>query len=280
MAPVLPTAEPPIDVLTGPSPRQSTTHEITSRAWGILCAVVAFFVIVGAINYMVGDRGRTGWDEADYINQAFLDRASLSRGPKPYIGALLKEDVARPPAYRILHVPFTLAAGLSTTSLRLFSFASLLITLGLVYLAVAEVAGTSAGLFSITFILPLSSVLGQALWYSTEHPLYLAVAGSLWSLVRILGRDAGRHEYLLLGGFLGLGLLAKFTFVAMMVPLFSVLTLGCIAGFIESRQRAQLIKASIVALLIALPWYAFNVKPAFQFTCGGGFPAMTRQRPT
>jgi hypothetical protein len=238
---------------------------VTSRHWTLLSAVVVFFVTIGATSYMVADRVPIGWDEAFYVNRALLDQAALRRGPKPFIGRLLKEDVARPPAYRILHVPFTLALGVSVPSLRLVSFACLLLTLGLVYLAVSDVAGTSAGLFSIIFILPLPSVLGPALWYSTEHPLYIAVAGSLWLLVRVLGRGAGEHEYLLLGGFLGLGLLAKFTFVVMMVPMASVMMLGCIAGSIDGRRRAHLIKGSIVALLIALPWYAYNVKPAFQF---------------
>jgi hypothetical protein len=144
------------------SSHRSPTSEVTSRHWTLLSAVVVFFVTIGATSYMVADRVPIGWDEAVYINRAFLDQTALRRGPKPFIGRLLKEDVARPPAYRILHVPFTLALGVSVPALRLVSFACLLLTLGLVYLAVSEVAGTSAGLFSIIFILPASQRFGPS----------------------------------------------------------------------------------------------------------------------
>ena len=243
----------------------STAPAVTSRHWALLFAIAAFFVTVSAVSYMVSDPVPIGWDEADYVNRALLDQAALRRGPKPFVGQLLKEETFRPPAYRILHVPFTLAIGVTAPSLRLVCFAGLLLTLWLVYLAVSELAGPSAGTFAAIFILPLPAVLGSVTWFSTEYALYLAIAGSLWSLVRLVHPDSRRNEYLLLGCFLGLGLLAKITFIVVASPLLAVVTLARIGGFVERPRVANLAKATVMGLLIAFPWYALNARAALWY---------------
>ena len=249
----------------GPFVSPSTATAVTSRHWAVLFAVAAFFVTIAAVSYMVSDPVPTSWDEAEYVNRAFLDQAALRRGPKPFVGQLLKEETFRPPAYRILHVPFTLAVGVTAPSLRLVCFAGLFVTLWLVYLAVSELAGRSAGTFAAIFILPLPAVLGSVTWFSTEYTLYLAIAGSLWSLVRLVPPDSRRHEYLLLGCFLGLGLLAKMTFIVVALPLLAVVTLARIGGLVERPRVADLAKATAVGLLIALPWYALNARSALWY---------------
>jgi 4-amino-4-deoxy-L-arabinose transferase-like glycosyltransferase len=231
----------------------------------MLCLAVVFFVTAASTTFMVGDPVPAGWDEAEYVNRALLDREALGRGPKPFAGQLLKSDTIRPPAYRILHVPLTLAVGVTTRSLRLVSFAGLLLTVWLVYLAVSQLAGTSAGIFSAVFVLPLPVVLGPATSFGTEYALYVAVAGLLWSLVRMLRHDAWKHEYLVLGGFLGLGLLAKLTFLPIALPLISVLTLARVIGLLERPRVVDLAKAIAVGLLIAGPWYAWNLKAALWY---------------
>jgi len=243
---------------------QTTTREVTSRHWTIVLIVVVFFVSLASISFMVRDPVPLGWDEADYINRAFLDRAAIRLSPKAYIGRLLKEDVGRPPAYRMLHVPFTLAAGVSAPVLRIVSFAALLLTLWLVYLAVNELAGTSAGIFAMLFILSLPAVLIPVTSFGTEHVLYIAVAGSLWSLVRLF-RDAAWRPCLQLGCFIALGLLAKVTFVTVAAPLILVFALARAAGFIERPRITDLATAIAIASLLALPWYAMNFRSALGY---------------
>jgi 4-amino-4-deoxy-L-arabinose transferase-like glycosyltransferase len=230
----------------------------------MVLTVVVFFVSLASISFMVRDRVPWEWDEAEYINRAFLDRAAIRLSPKAFIGRLLKEDVSRPPAYRMLHVPFTLAAGVSAPELRIVSFAGLLLTLWLVYLAVNELAGTSAGIFAILFILPLPAVLGPVTSFGTEHVLYIAVAGSLWSLVRML-RNAAWRRCLLLGCFLALGLLAKVTFVTVAAPLLLVVALARAGGFIERPRITDLATAIAIAIVVVLPWYALNVRSALWY---------------
>ena len=244
---------------------QTTTREVTSRPWTIVFIIVVFFVSLASISFMVRDRVPFGWDEADYINRAFLDRSAIRLSPKAYIGRLLKDDVSRPPAYRMLHVPFSLAAGVSAPELRLVSFAALLLTLWLVYLAVNEVAGTSASIFAVLFILPLPAVLAPVTSFGTEHVLYIAVAGSLWSLVRMFRDAASRQRCLQLGCFIALGLLAKVTFVTVAAPLIVVFALARAAGFIERPRIIDLAAAIAIAILVALPWYAVNFKSALGY---------------
>ena len=138
------------------------------------------------------------------------------------------------------------------------------LSLSLVYVAVSELAGPSAGTFE-PFHTPASAVLGSVTWFSTEYALYLAIAGSLWSLVRLVHPDSRRNEYLLLGCFLGLGLLAKITFIVVASPLLAVVTLARIGGFVERPRVANLAKATAMGLLIAFPWYALNARAALWY---------------
>src|SRR5262249_46193991 len=163
---------------------------------------------------------------------------------------------ARPPAYRLLHVPLTLAVGISVPSLRIVSFAGLLLALWLTYLTVSALAGGSAGMFAIIFIVTLPSVLGPVTLFGTEHPIYLGTAGTLWSLVRMQRGGAQRYGYLLLGCFVALGLLAKLTFATVLLPVLCVFATARAAGYIERPRITDLIKAMVLALLLAAPWYA------------------------
>src|SRR5262245_17589138 len=89
---------------------------LMNRYWGLFGLVVLVLVGLAAVAYMVGSTSPVGWDEADYVNRAFSDEAALRIGPRPFVGQLVREDVARPPAYRLLHVPLTLAVGISVPS--------------------------------------------------------------------------------------------------------------------------------------------------------------------
>ena len=116
-----------------------------------------------------------------------------------------------------------------------------------------------------TFILPLPAVLSSVTWFSTGVH---ALPGNRWFAVVArppVPPDSRRHEYLLLGCFLGLGLLAKITFIVVALPLLAVVTLARIGGFVERPRVADLAKATALGLLIALPWYTFNARDALWY---------------
>src|SRR5262249_1030490 len=76
---------------------------------------------------------------------------------------------------------------------------------------------------------------------------------------------AQRYGYLLLGCFVALGLLAKLTFATVLLPVLCVFATARAAGYIERPRITDLIKAMVLALLLAAPWYALNVVPALQY---------------
>ena len=92
------------------------------------------------------------------------------------------------------------------------------------------------------------------MWFSTEGPLYLATAAMLYCVIRIWF-DNPRHlsSWVGLGTAVGIGLLAKASFLAILVPL---LVLWLV---VERRQDlgipslAKEWKAGVLALLIAGP---------------------------
>ena len=89
-----------MDSVSWASSKRSLTV-VGQRFWPFLAASVFTVITVTAVFWIVQHPFGTNWDEANYLNQAILDRAALTQGPGDLIKGLFRRDEARPPAYRI-----------------------------------------------------------------------------------------------------------------------------------------------------------------------------------
>jgi 4-amino-4-deoxy-L-arabinose transferase-like glycosyltransferase len=147
-------------------------------------------------------------------------------------------------------------------SLTCFALSSLL-----VYLAARRIGSSAGGGFAVLVFCLSPIVIRANMWFSTEGPLYLATAAMLYFVIRIW-YDNPRHwsSWVGLGTAVGIGLLAKASFLAILVPLL-------VLWLVVERRRdlgipslAKEWKAGVLALLIAGPWWILNIKPAISYT--------------
>jgi 4-amino-4-deoxy-L-arabinose transferase-like glycosyltransferase len=236
--------------------------------WPVFAAAAMIIIIVGAICWSVHHPYGASWDEAEYLNEAQIDAQRLQHGMLLRLGGrILIKSWGRPPAYRVLALPVLGLFGFNTVTVRLVSLACFALSSLFVYLAACRVGSSVAGGFAVLVFCLSPLVISASMWFSTEGPLYLATSAMLYYLFRCW-TDKLEHwdSWVGLGLAIGTGLLAKVSFIAIVVP---VLVLWLAVG----RRRELGIpnlslqwKAGLLALLVAAPWWLSNIKPAMSMT--------------
>ena len=151
---------------------------IKDRTWLWIALVIVLSVdFMAGFSWMVQNPQASSWDEAGYMNQVNSDTYIFKWVSKlDYLRSFLHVDPSRPPAYRMLAAPFSLAMGLlSPTTLRSISLACFGVTLLLVFFSTSQVADFIAGAFSIVILGLSPAVLFTITTFGTEYPSYLAV---------------------------------------------------------------------------------------------------------
>ena len=236
--------------------------------WTVCAVATPLVIIVASIVWSLHHPFGVHWDEAIYLNQAQIDAQRLQHGMLLKLGGrILIKSAGRPPAYRILALPILGLFGFHTTVVRLVSIACFALSALFVYLAARRVGSSVAGGFA-TLIFCLSPVVVSAcMWFGTEGPLYLATSAMLYYIFKCwTDKSDYWSNWVGLGLAIGIGLLAKASFVVIMLP---VLAFWLAVG----RRResgipklAALWKAGLLALLVAGPWWLLNVRPAIAMT--------------
>ncbi|MDN3567743.1 hypothetical protein ACFQY5_05580 [Paeniroseomonas aquatica] len=188
------------------------------------------------------------WDEVMHMNFSLADSTLLRSGSLSALrDALFLENRWLPPGLRLLGLPVAaLAEGeQAAVALRLAAAALTLATGLVIYLGllpIAGLAGAAGG--ALLFVLsPLNLVGAQA--FMTELVLHLTFALALVLLLHeALGRGWSFGRMLVLGPVMGLGALAKLTFL----PIIGLVWLAC-AGWRWWVER----DAKLLALRLALP---------------------------
>jgi len=239
-----------------------------TRFWLIL-ALTTFVVIAGAaICWSLRHPYGTSWHEALYLNEAQIDGQRLQHWMLIRLaGRILLKSFGRPPAYRVFALPLVGLFGFHTALARLVSLICFALSALLVYLAARRIGSSAGGGFA-ALVFCLSPIVVRAnMWFSTEGPLYLATAAMLYCVIRIWF-DNPRHwsSWVCLGTSVGVGLLAKASFLAILVPVL-------VMWLVVERRRdlgipslAKEWKAGVLALLIAGPWWILDIKPAISYT--------------
>lgn len=240
--------------------------------WPCMAGLIFAVITLVAGWWMLQHPFGTNWDEANYLNHVIQDRGALGQGPWPLVKALLRRDMSRPPAYRILILPITTLLGASPTVLRFSSWVAFGMTLSLMYLAGQRLGDRSTGGFIVCFLLACPILIGPNMRFYVDYSLYLSIAGTLYFLFCQWDNLKQRPRHWLgLGLFLGLGAMAKPTIIFIVGPMLLLVMLLRLLNWIKGPTLPALFKAYGVAAVISAPWWGLNGRAALEkaFSSGG-----------
>jgi len=238
-----------------------------TRFWLIFAAVTVTVILVAAIRWSLAHPYGIHWDEAGYINEAFIDAQRLHNGMLIRLGGrILLGSWGRPPAYRLLGDPFLAVFGITTTAARLVSLACFGLSSWFIYLATSRIGSRIAGAFAVLVFCLSPEVISASIFFGTDAPLYLATSSMLYYLFKSWS-DSSEHSrnWIGLGLAIGLGFLSKTSFFLIALPALAFwFVVGCRRKFGASGWALPL-KAGILVLLVAGPWWLLNVKGAITY---------------
>ncbi|MGA9379194.1 MAG: glycosyltransferase family 39 protein [Phormidium sp.] len=234
------------------------------KFWIFLAFLSLTAVTIAAVFWIFAHPYGTNWDEARYINRIYRDVAFFQQGGiGEFLKGVINEDRSRPPAYRLIVLPFNLLFGINPTTMRLVSLASLWVTLGFIYLAGKRIAGEISGAFAAIFLAICPIIIAGNMRFYVDYPLQLAIAAMLYFLVLDWDREAERKiSWIGFGIALGLGGLAKPPILFIALPMIAVTLFLNWRKIIIRPNLGWMIKGSALSLIIMLPWWIFNFKPA------------------
>lgn len=252
--------------------RQST--KVFRQEFWIAFALLALSTItITSLFWIVAHPYGTNWDEARYINRAYRDVATFRDGGiGELIRVLIQEDRSRPPAYRLLVLPFTLLFGANPILVRFISLMSLWVSALFIYLAGKRIAGATAGAFAAAFLTLCPIIVGPTMRFYVDFPLNVAVAAMLYFLFLDWNSEQeSTHGWVGLGLALGLGGLAKPPVLFVAGPVMVLTLFLSWRKIIRFPSFISLVKATGLAIAVMFPWWIFNFKPAIAkaFRSGG-----------
>ncbi len=259
------------------APQQQSRSE--ERYWFVFAVLLVLLLSLAAVRWMLEHPYGVHADEAWYINEAQIDVHIFHGASLHNLGWwIFHQDPSRPPAYRLIVLPFLALFGYHTVITRLVTFACFLISACFIYLTTRRFAGPIAATIAILVFCLSPDVVAASIFFSTEGPLYVAVAATLFFL-SIYWSDAPEPSgnWIGLGLSMSLGLLSKITFASLAGPvfLFSAITARRHHG---RSALVSLVKAAVLSLVMAFPWWRRNIGPALgyaNFTSRGFLPRYT-----
>src|ERR1700746_244060 len=145
--------------------------------WPFFAAATVLVIILAAIRWSLAHPYGIHWDEAQYFNDVDLDVQRLRAGMLLRLGGrILVHSWGRPPAYRLLALPFLALLGFHTAIARLVSLACFGLSSWFTYAAARHVGSEVAGAFAALIFALSPEVVSASIFFSTDAPLYLATS--------------------------------------------------------------------------------------------------------
>jgi 4-amino-4-deoxy-L-arabinose transferase-like glycosyltransferase len=241
---------------------------VTERSsWPFFAAVAVSLIMLAAIRWSLAHPNGIHWDEAEYLDQVGIDVQRLWAGKLLTLGGrILIKTLGRPPAYRILVLPFLAAFGFHVVVARLVSLACFGLSSWFVYLATCRIGNRLAGAFAVLVFALSPEVVSASIVFGTDGPLYLATSAMLYYVFASWSNESARpRNWIGLGFSIGLGFLAKTSFFLIAFP---VIAFWLIAGqyrWLEIPSVTSQKKAGGLALLIAAPWWLLNIRKSVAY---------------
>jgi hypothetical protein len=233
----------------------------------LVFAVLSFFFLGTLLVWLRLDRSPPGWDDGYYLTSSLVMYDALTTGGIPgYAKQFLTVMQIKPPLIAVLPTPVYLIAGRNARLAHAVNFAFLLILFAALYRMGRRYASRRAGLIAMYIAGTMPILYGLSRWYLVDCGLTAIVCVAIY-LVSEWNDSNGIWKGLLLGVTCGLGLLMKFSFpLYVLVPL---LYFAARARRVMLRPKTLWAFAASVAAL-ALPWYLFNFRRAFETALDAG----------
>ncbi len=233
----------------------------TAGALALGALALGLLIVHGA--FYAQDTGPPVWDEALHLLVAARVHDVLSAPSRETGEALREASSFYPPLYHAGVGALFCLVGLSPLGARLVNLALLAVLGWGTFRAGAALLGVRAGALAAALVVTFPVVTRLARMAMTDLGLAAwtaAAVGCLLSTELRSGRDATR-----LGLLLGAGLLTKWTFPAFVIGPLAVwaITHGRSAPA-GGRERARLAWATVLAVAVAVPWYAANARVIFE----------------
>jgi 4-amino-4-deoxy-L-arabinose transferase-like glycosyltransferase len=235
--------------------------------WPFFAAVVVSVVVLAAIVWSHAHPFGIHWDEADYLDQVGIDVQRLWAGKLLTLGGrILIKSWGRPPAYRLLAIPFLAVFGFHVITARLVSLACYCLSCWFVYRATCRIGGRGAAGFAVLLFALSPTVIAASIIFGTDAPLYLATSAMLYYVFTSWSDKSERPKnWIGLGLAIGLGLLAKSSFLVIAFPLFAFWLVAGHYGWLGVPSIKPYRKAGLLAFLIAAPWWLLNIKQSIAY---------------
>ena len=241
--------------------------KVKRNFWPFFALFTVVIIILAAIRWSLAHPYGIHWDEAEYLNNVWIDLQRLYGGHLLKLGGrILITSWNKPPAYRLLALPFLALSGFHTTVARLVSLACFGLSSWFVYLATSRVTSQVAGAFAVLIFSLSPEVVAASIFFGTDAPLYLATSAMMYYLFVHWSDSSTRPStWIGLGLAIGLGFLAKASFALIAVP---VLAFALVVDYCKDRNVQSLVpitKAGALGALLSGPWWLVNVKHALAY---------------
>jgi 4-amino-4-deoxy-L-arabinose transferase-like glycosyltransferase len=238
-----------------------------SNFWPYFAAASVVVIILAAIRWSLAHPYGIHWDEGLYINEVRVDLQRLQIGRLVFLArGLLMESNFRPPAYRILALPFLAPFGYHTTLARFSSMSCFGLSAVFIYLTVRRIGSRIAAAFAVLVFALSPEVIGASIFFSTEGPMFLATSALLYYIFVYWTEEVPRaRTWIGLGLAIGLGLLSKSSFILIAFPPLAFVLVENFRKHRGLRGLAPIIKAGILGFLVAAPWWFVHFRDAMWY---------------
>jgi 4-amino-4-deoxy-L-arabinose transferase-like glycosyltransferase len=254
----------PVDRLEGKAAKRERISN--PGFWPLIVAVPIIMIIVAATRWSLDHPYGIFWDESIYLNEAAIDARRVRSWMLIKLAGSILKAWARPPAYRLLALPFVALFGFHTVIPRLVTLACYSLSSCIVYWTTRCLAGRMASVLAVLVFALSTEVVVSSTFFSTEGPLLLSTAGMLYFLIAYWS-EKGLHQgnWIGLGLAIGLGFLSKTSFALIAFPLLTFYFIDACRKGPDRRGAAFLFKACAVAFLVAGPWWLLNFRSALSY---------------
>jgi hypothetical protein len=232
---------------------------LAARRTGLVFAALSLFFLGATFLWLRLDRTPPSWDDAFYLSSSLqMFDALVEGGLASYGASFLRVMATKPPLIAILPTPIYLIAGRHAHAAYAVNLISLLILLAALYQLGKRYASRRAGLLAVYIAGTIPVIYGLARWYLVECSL-MAIVCVIILLLATWDDSSSLRNGFLVGILVGLGLLMKVSFplyVAAPILCFAARTRGAIL------RPKVLLAAAVPAVLLAAPWYLFNIRLA------------------
>jgi 4-amino-4-deoxy-L-arabinose transferase-like glycosyltransferase len=237
---------------------------ILSRA-AVLAGMLSAAFAGATLLWLCLDRTPPNWDDAWYLTNSLTVYDALAHdGISGYFAKLNSVFGFKAPLIAGLPTPFYLIFGRRWHAAYLVNITSMAILFFALYRISRRWWNSRAAVLTIAIAGTMPLLYGLARWYLVEYALTALVALAIYIIVES-GDLEKPGKALLFGAACGLGLLLKVSFPLFVLPAFLFV-------WIKSRFRGQyLLLASLACVVLALPWYAFHLRPTIENAIAAGF---------